>query len=114
MNLRRLALAIGMVVLAVALAGCGPDPKEEYATSAIAVVDEWGTIVGEWNAEPGDAKVAAKFASLEVRAKAITPPEGMAQLHRLLLTAMEAERKSFEAYALGKKEYARTSRHRPG
>lgn len=104
---RRLFVALlVLAVFTVAPVGCGPDPKEEYATSASAIIDEWGVIVGEWNSAPGDAKVATKFASLEVRAKAIKPPEEMTSLHGLLLKGMEAERKSFEAYALGKKEYS--------
>lgn len=110
MSRRLFVVLLLLAVSTVALVGCGPDPKEEYATSASAIVDDWRAIVDEWNAAPGDAKAATEFASLEARAKAIKPPEEMTSLHGLLLKGMEAERTSFEAYALGKKEYS-TSLH---
>jgi len=104
MNRRFISLITALVLAVVVLAGCGPDPNEQYATSVSQIVDEWRVIVGEWNAAPGDAGVATDFASLQVRAKAIVPPAEIAELHSLLLTSMEAEMKSFEVYAIGNKE----------
>lgn len=101
---RYISLVLLLVLVAGVLAGCGPDPKEQYATSASAIVDEWAALVGKWNASPGDAGVATEFATLQARAKAIEPPSDMTALHSLLLQAMEAEAKSFEVYAMGKME----------
>lgn len=103
MGHRLVAPFLILALLVIVLAGCGPDPKEQYATDASNIVDEWGVIVAKWNAAPGDSGAAADFASLQARAKAIDPPSEMATLHSLLLQAMEAEMKSFEVYALGKK-----------
>lgn len=102
---RRLVPLISIVILLlVVLAGCGPDPNEQYATSVSKIVDEWRVIINDWNAAPGDANVATDFALLQGRAKAIDPPTEIANLHSLLLTSMEAEAKSFEVYAVGNKE----------
>lgn len=102
---RRLVLLVAvLVLLGATLSACGPDPKEQYATNVSGVIEEWVTIIDDWNAAPGDSRTATKFASLQARAKAIKPPAEMTNLHSLLLQAMEAEMKSFEVYALGKKE----------
>lgn len=105
---RLLVSLLGVLVLSVLLSGCGQDPKEEYARSASAIVQDWRAIIEKWNAHPGDAKVATEFVSLEARAKAIKAPDDMKSMHSLLLRAMDAEAKSFEAYAVGKKQYSAT------
>ena len=97
-----------LALLGTTLSGCGPDEKEQYVDAVVPVMDEWRTIVDDWNANPGDAAVATRFVSLEARAKAIKAPDDMTALHGLLLQAMDAERQSFEAYAMKKKTLSDT------
>lgn len=102
---RYVASAVVVVVLATLLvAACGPDPKRTYAEAAVAMVGEWHDIIDRWNAAPGDAKVATDFADLAARARALTAPREMQAIHKLFLTAVDAEQRSFELWALGKKQ----------
>lgn len=102
---RRLIFALlAASLVAVALSGCGPDPKEAYAEKASAIIERWQDIVLKWNNKPGDPKVATAFAVLQAEAKAIDPPPDMRSMHSLLLQSIEVEAQSFELYAAGKKD----------
>lgn len=103
--IRRLVFIIlTTFLLAIVMTGCEADPNEQYAEKASNIVDRWQAITAEWNARPGGPQVQADFAALEAEAKAIKPPSEMQNIHDLLLTAMEAETKSLNAYATGDKE----------